>query len=246
MDKFIAKLVKDFEDKKVSRRQLIHTIQVAAATFAAGEQAANAAPADKGFKTINVNHISYSCPDYTIARDFYQHLMGMGVTQDNGQQCYMPFGPNEGAGPGTFLLPRGYPQPPATYTLSGAVSAPRAARGGTAEGDTAAGARGGRGAAGGAGSGAGGNGAARGDAQQAPQRPQVTIDHIAYTMKNWDKTRVKAILESWGLYPTEDQDSYHVRDPFGYDLQISGPGMYPWEPPRQPATNGQRGRGGHH
>ena len=32
MEKFIAKLVKDFEDKKVSRRQLIHTIQVAAAT----------------------------------------------------------------------------------------------------------------------------------------------------------------------------------------------------------------------
>ena len=47
----------------------------------------------------------------------------------------------------------------------------------------------------------------RADQQQPPQRPQVTIDHIAYTMKNWDKTRVKAILESWGLYPTEDQDS---------------------------------------
>ena len=112
MEKFIAKLVKDFEDKKVSRRQLIHTIQVAAATFAAGEQAANAAPAGNSFKTINVNHISYSCPDYTIARDFYQHLMGMGVTQDSGRQCYMPFGPKEGEGPGTFLLPRGYPQAP--------------------------------------------------------------------------------------------------------------------------------------
>src|SRR5215831_5905903 len=142
MEKFIAKLVKDFEDKRVSRRQLIHTIQVAAATFAAGEQAANAAPAANSFKTINVNHISYSCPDYTIARDFYQHLMGMGVTQDSGRQCYMPFGPKEGEGPGTFLLPRGYPQPPASYTLSGAVSAPRPARGGAAEGDAAAGGRG--------------------------------------------------------------------------------------------------------
>src|SRR5215471_7753348 len=199
MEKFIARLVKDFEDKKVSRRHPIHTIQVAAATFAAGEQAANAAPAS-GFKTINVNHISYSCPDYTIARDFYQHLMGMGVTQDNGQQCYMPFGPNEGAGPGTFLLPRGYPQPPGNYSVSGAVSTARPQRGGGAEGE--AGARGGR----------GGANAARGgqqQAQQAPQRPQVTIDHIAYTMKNWDKVRVKAVLESWGLYPTEDQDSYH-------------------------------------
>ena len=228
MEKFIARLVKDFEDKKVSRRQLIHTLQVAAATFAVGEQAANAAPAS-GFKTINVNHISYSCPDYTIARDFYQHLMGMGVTQDNGQQCYMPFGPNEGTGPGTFLLPRGYPQAPANYTYSAAVSAARPPRGGAAAA-AAAGERGARGA--------------RGDGQQqAPPRPAVTIDHIAYTMKNWDKARVKAVLESWGLFPTEDQDSFHVRDPFGYDLQISGPGMFPYEPPRQPATSGPRGGG---
>jgi len=205
MDKFIAKLVRDFEDKKLSRRQLIHTIQVAAATFAAGESAAHAAPANGSLKTLNVNHISYSCPDYTIARDFYQHLMGMGVTQDNGHQCYMPFGPNEGAGPGTFLLPRGYPSAPPQYKASGAVS--------TATGSPDAGAPRGGGA---------------GGAQQ--QRPQsaVTIDHIAYTRKNWDKARVKAILEPWGLF----QDSYHVRDPFGYDLQISGPGMYPYEPPR--------------
>ena len=39
---------------------------------------------------------------------------------------------------------------------------------------------------------------------------------------------MKSILESWGLYPTEDGDSYHVRDPFGYNLQISGPGMAPY------------------
>ena len=244
MEKFIAKLVKDFEDKKVSRRQLIHTIQVAAATFAAGEQAANAAPAGNSFKTINVNHISYSCPDYTIARDFYQHLMGMGVTLDSGRQCYMPFGPKEGEGPQTFLLPRGYPQAPAQYTYSGAVSTAPAQRGaGGGEGAPAAAAGGGRGGRGGAGN---ANAGARGQQQQQqqPQRPQVTIDHIAYTMKNWDKARVKAILESWGLYPTEDQDSFHVRDPFGYDLQISGPGMYPYEPPRQPtATGGQRGGG---
>jgi catechol 2,3-dioxygenase-like lactoylglutathione lyase family enzyme len=235
MEKFIAKLVKDFEEKKVSRRQLVHTIQVAAATFATGAQAANAAPAN-GFKTINVNHISYSCPDYTIARDFYQHLMGMGVSQDSGRQCYMAFGPKAGEGPQTFLLPRGYPQAPAQYTYCGTVSSAPPPRGG---GANAAG--GGRGA-GGAGNANAGTGAARGGQQQAQAQPQITIDHIAYTMKNWDKARVKAILESWGLYPTEDQDSFHVRDPFGYDLQISGPGMYPYEPPRPPQT-GQRGGG---
>src|SRR5262249_42050715 len=124
MDKFIAKLLKDFEDKKISRRQLVHTIKVAAATYAAGESAAQAAPANSGFKTIAVNHISYRCPDYTIARDFYKHLRGMSVVQDSGRQCMMPFGQA-----GSHLLPRGYPAAPATYTSSGTVTAPAAQRG---------------------------------------------------------------------------------------------------------------------
>ena len=202
MEKFIAKLIKDFEDKKLSRRQLVQTIKIAAATFAAGETAANAAPST-GFKTIAVNHISYSCPDYTIARDFYQHLMGMGVVQDSGRQCMMPFGDA-----GTHLLPRGIPQAPGNYTSSGTVTPPPPSSG------AAAGGRGG----------AQGRGAQPAQPQQDPPTT-ANISHIAYTCRNWDKARAKTILESWGLYPTEDGDSYHVRDPFGYDLQITGPGM---------------------
>jgi len=214
MEKFIAKLFKDFEDKKLSRRQLVQTIKVAAATFAAGETAAHAAPAS-GFKTIAVNHISYRCPDYTIARDFYQHLMGMSVVQDSGRQCYMPFGQA-----GTHLLPRGYPAAPANYTPSGTVSTPPAQRGQRAGAPTA-----------------NANAAARGNNAPPPQS-QARIDHIAFTCKNWDRARVKSILESWGLYPTEDGDSFHVRDPFGFNLQISGPGMTGF-----PETN-QRSNGG--
>ncbi len=143
MDKFIAKLFKDFEDGKMSGRQLIQTIKVAAITFAAGETAANAAPSSTGFKTIAVNHISYSCPDYSIARDFYQHLMGMSVVQDSGRQCMMPFG-----AAGTHLLPRGYRASPDGYTTSGAITAPPAQRGnrGGGGGAAAAGGRGGAGA----------------------------------------------------------------------------------------------------
>ena len=223
MDKFIAKLLKDFEDKKLSRRQLVHTIKVAAATYAAGEGAAQAAPANNGFKTIAVNHISYRCPDYTIARDFYQHLMGMGVVEDSGRQCSMPFGQA-----GTFLLPRGYPTPPANYTASGTVSTPAPQRGA----QVAVG-NGGRGNAT-----AGARGANPNRGSNQPPQSQARIDHIAFTCKNWDKARVKSILESWGLYPTEDGDSYHVRDPFGFNLQISGPGMTGF-----PETN-QRNTGG--
>lgn len=54
------------------------------------------------------------------------------------------------------------------------------------------------------------------------------IDHIAYTIENWDKSAVKAELERRGLDPREDtENSFHVKDPNGFDLQISGKDMKP-------------------
>jgi len=54
------------------------------------------------------------------------------------------------------------------------------------------------------------------------------IDHIAYTIETWDKNAVKAELERRGLNPTPDtENSFHVKDPNGFDLQISGKEMKP-------------------
>ena len=54
------------------------------------------------------------------------------------------------------------------------------------------------------------------------------IDHIAYTIENWDKNEVKAELERRGLDPKPDtENSFHIQDPNGYDLQISGKDMKP-------------------
>lgn len=54
------------------------------------------------------------------------------------------------------------------------------------------------------------------------------IDHIAYTIENWDKNAVKAELDRRGLNPQPDTDnSFHVKDPNGFDLQISGKDMKP-------------------
>lgn len=64
------------------------------------------------------------------------------------------------------------------------------------------------------------------NARQAGTTPKV--DHIAYTIENWDKEAVKAELERRGLAPREDtENSFHVKDPDGFDLQISGKGMTP-------------------
>jgi catechol 2,3-dioxygenase-like lactoylglutathione lyase family enzyme len=54
------------------------------------------------------------------------------------------------------------------------------------------------------------------------------IDHIAYTIEHWDKNAVKAELERRGLDPRPDTDnSFHIKDPNGFDLQISGKEMKP-------------------
>jgi catechol 2,3-dioxygenase-like lactoylglutathione lyase family enzyme len=54
------------------------------------------------------------------------------------------------------------------------------------------------------------------------------IDHIAYTIENWDKNAVKAELERRGHKPQPDtENSFHIKDPNGFDLQISGKDMKP-------------------
>jgi catechol 2,3-dioxygenase-like lactoylglutathione lyase family enzyme len=50
------------------------------------------------------------------------------------------------------------------------------------------------------------------------------VDHIAYSIADWDRERVEAELKRRGLDPKPDfQGSFHVRDPDGYLLQIAAP-----------------------
>lgn len=49
------------------------------------------------------------------------------------------------------------------------------------------------------------------------------VDHIAYTIEHWDKKFVEEELRRRGLDPRPDtEDSFHIKDPDGYDLQIAG------------------------
>ena len=71
---------------------------------------------------------------------------------------------------------------------------------------------------------------ARNRRQPAPADSPVksVIDHIAFKIDNWNTDRVKAELEHRGLAPRLDTGggdgyaSFHVKDPDGWDLQISG------------------------
>jgi catechol 2,3-dioxygenase-like lactoylglutathione lyase family enzyme len=54
------------------------------------------------------------------------------------------------------------------------------------------------------------------------------IDHSAYTIDNWDRSAVEAELKRRGLNPRPDEEtSFHVKDPDGFDLQICSKDMKP-------------------
>lgn len=161
MELIIAKLIREFEQGKMTRRELIKSLAVTVTVAAAAGKVSSAAAEPRGLKAVTVNHISYQVADYAKTRDFYADLFGMKISHDDGKQCFLEFGD-------TFLIPRNHPS-----------NTPR-------------------------------------------------IDHIAYTIDNWDKNAVEAELKRRGLQPKPDtENSFHVEDPNGFDLQISGKEMKP-------------------
>ena len=162
MENIIAKLLEDFENGKMTRRQLVKSLALAATAASA----VSAAPvAANGFKTLSLDHISYQVANYRKTRDFYADLMGMKVLNDNGStQCELHFGES-------MVIAR---------NRSASATSSR-------------------------------------------------VDHIAYRIEDWNTDRVKAELDRRGLKPRLDTggtvpnySSFHVQDPDGFDLQISG------------------------
>jgi len=89
MEQMLTKLVGDFEQGKLNRRQLIQGLIAATAAL-------NVAPAAEGrvLKAQYINHVSYQVADYAKTRDFYAGLFGMKVSEDDGAGCRLSFGDN--------------------------------------------------------------------------------------------------------------------------------------------------------
>ena len=87
-----ADVLGDFEEGRLSRRQLIQSLALCAtapaAAAAAQTPAASAAPAASSapapWKTVYLDHISYAVSDYKKSTAFYTNLMGWKVRNDNG------------------------------------------------------------------------------------------------------------------------------------------------------------------
>ncbi len=171
MERFIADLVQGLDSGKIDRREFCKSVALAAAVYAAGEVAQ--AQVQRGFKIIGINHLSYTCPDYAKARDWYASVLNMKseAARDDGRRANLMFGPEPGKG-GSFLVARN----PGSVASGSAGARPGA---------------------------------------------EAMIDHVCYTIANWDEARVRATLKAKGLEVTGRDGSLHVYDPFDYDVQIA-------------------------
>ena len=206
MESVVAALLRDFENGKLSRRQLVQTLAlmaigspvasaVAQSTAAAPAKAASGTP----WKTVFLDHISFQVSDYKRSTDFYTDLMGWKVLKDTGTQSNIDIN-----------------------GIGGIIIRNRRNRPDTAGGQPA-----------------GGPPPTRPDSANAggaaqPSRPPITgvVDHISWGIEPWDTETVRGELVKRGLTPREDTGgrgnmetspfkSFHVKDPDGWDLQIS-------------------------
>ncbi len=209
MTRSITQLFADFDDGRISRRQLLQALAIAAvavpanllgqgaggrATTAADTgragragAAAQAAPPvplvlpfqETGWKTVWLDHFSYQCVDYKRAAAWYATLMGWKVRSDDGRQAVLDIGENSGG-----IIIRGglAAPPPAAIT----------------------------------------------DAGLGMARPpvQAVFDGFAWGITPWDTDKVKAELDKRGLNPVADHvgsdyKSFRVKDPDGFNVAIT-------------------------
>ncbi len=185
MEGFVATKLHEFEQGKISRRKLIETLTLAATTLFAAEGAGAAAP--EGLKAALVNHISYTCPNFKQAGDWYSKVFNFDQVGLKDTEVTLPFG-KKGEKPYNVTAK----DVPLTFIICRTrdLNAPPA------------------------------NG-------QPRPRSQAVVNHIAYTIADYDRDKVLAELKRMGFdNPREDgEHSFHIADPFGYDVQISGINM---------------------
>ena len=95
MESFYATKLDEFAQGKISRRMLLEALTVAATTTAATTTvtSANAAQAsDPALKIQLVNHISYNCPDFKKAADWYSKVFNLEQVGTTKIDTALPFG----------------------------------------------------------------------------------------------------------------------------------------------------------
>lgn len=99
MEAVIDGLVRQFEDGRLSRRQLVGGLgALAALAGPAGEAlAAGASPGpgqgdDSTFQAVGLNHIALQVTDIPRSRDFYVRHLGLTVSRESASSCFLDCG----------------------------------------------------------------------------------------------------------------------------------------------------------
>jgi catechol 2,3-dioxygenase-like lactoylglutathione lyase family enzyme len=161
MEHLIAKLLQDFEQRKITRRQLIQSLALTATAASAMSASPAAASERKVTQAVYLNHVGYQVADYGKSRDWYADLFGMKVVSDDGKKANLAVGES--------LL----------------IIHPRA----------------------------------------SVTKP--VVDHVCVTIADWDKDKsvreaVGAELKRRGLEIRETKNSFHIKDPDGFEVQMGG------------------------
>lgn len=184
---FAATKLTEFEEGKIDRRALIQALALAATTTTADAAPARAAlPPDPALKAALVNHISYTCPDFHAAADWYSRVFNLDQVAPRKNDVTLPFGK---------LGEKPYNVSANDVPLTHLIIRTRDAQPGEGGGPK--------------------------------RKPRALINHIAYTIADFDSSRVRAELNRLGFTnPREDgEHSFHIKDLNGYDVQISGVSM---------------------
>jgi catechol 2,3-dioxygenase-like lactoylglutathione lyase family enzyme len=185
MEGFVAQKLNEFETGKISRRKLIETLTAAATTAFAGGAAGAAAAESSGLDTALVNHISYTCPDFKKAADWYSMVFNLEQVGATKNDVALPFG-KKGEQP--------YNVSATDVPLTHLIIRTRPLNAGGQGGGT------------------------------VRKTPKALIEHMAYTVADFDREKAKAQLIALGVKNVRDGGLYslHMDDVFGYDVQVSG------------------------
>ena len=188
MQAFVATKLDDYTKGKISRRQLLESLTVAAVTTAAASGAQAAPAANRALKAALTNHISYQCPDFHRVADWYSRVFNMEqVTYPSEpSQIGMPFGKRNQKPLGVTA-----DDVPTSYIVVRTRNP---------------------------------NGTAADKGALARPASRAVIEHVAYTVADFDRDRAAAQLRALGVQNVRNGGLYslHMTDPFGFDIQLSG------------------------
>ena len=95
MEAAISLLIDQYDHGKVTRRQLVKSLAVAAGLGAAAGSADAVGTQEPTFRATRLNHIALSVTDVECSRDFYVRHLGLTVSSDSApHNCFLDCGPN--------------------------------------------------------------------------------------------------------------------------------------------------------